>query len=140
MKGKVLPFRCVLYEDSKVFINLKAQRPSQLLGMAILDKVKTDSNGNPVSTSVRKGEAKIRNLSREGLTALRNWRQAKVLDMLSKNEWILEVKSYRYAPGRLDSHFRLCWRLIAYPSKLTPEQLDDLDSKGLQGAIQVALL
>lgn len=140
MKGKPLPFRCVSYKESEVFINLKAERPSQLLGVAILDKAHKDSEGNLVTLSIRRGEAKVRNLSRDGVAALRQWRMVKVLDLLTKNEWILDMKTYRYAPGRLDGHERISWQLVAYPFDLTQERLEALDAQGLQGEVQIALL
>lgn len=140
MKGKPLPFRCVSQKESEVFINLKAERPSQLLGVAILDKAKTDSEGNMVTSNIRRGEAKVRNLSRDGVHALRQWRLVKVLDLLTRNEWIFDMKTYRYAPARLDGHERISWQLVAHPFGLTPERLDALDAQGLQGEIQIALL
>lgn len=104
MKSKALPFRCVLRQESEVFINLKAMRPSRILGVVILDKAKKDFTGATVANNIRKGEAKIRNLPRDVAKDLRQWRQVKILDLLAKFEWILEVKVYRYAAGRLDSH------------------------------------
>lgn len=140
MKKKSLPFRCVSYKESEVFINLKAERPSQLLGVAIFDKAKTDAHGNLVTNDVRRGEAKIRNLSREGIKALREWRMVKLLDLSTKSEWILDMKTYRYAPGRLDGHDRISWQLVAHPAELDQDRLEILALQGLQGNVQLALL
>lgn len=140
MKGKVLPFRCVKRQESEVFINLKAERPSEMLGIAILDKVRVGLQGTPILNTVKTGEAKIRNLSYDNVKALRQWGCIKVLDLLNKNEWVLDAKIYRYAVGRTDSHERICWRLIAYPSALTDERFNQLNQQGLQGEMQLFLL
>lgn len=116
MKSKALPFRCVSRQESEVFINLKAVSPTRILGVVIVDKAKKDFTGATIANNIKKGEAKIRNLPREAVKDLRQWRLVKILDLLTKCEWILEVKVYRYAAGRLDSHERLIWRLVAYPS------------------------
>lgn len=140
MKGKALPFRCVSHRESEVFINLKADRPSQMLGIAILDKVEIGLPRTPILNTVKVGEAKIRNLSYDNVKTLRQWGCIKVLDLLNKNEWILEAKIYRYAVGRTDSHERICWRLVAYPSVLTDERFDQLNQQGLRGEMQLFLL
>ncbi|AEC20061.1 hypothetical protein PT7_1521 [Pusillimonas sp. T7-7] len=140
MKGKVLPFRCVSRRESEVFINLKAERPSQMLGVALLDKVRIGLQGTPILNSVKVGEAKIRNLPYDNVKALRQWSCIKVLDLLNKNEWVLDAKIYRYAVGRTDSHERICWRLVAYPSAMTDERLAELDQQGLQGEMQFFLM
>ena len=140
MKAKELPFRCLTKKESEVFINLKADKPVRLLGVAILDKVRTDSDGNPVTCNVKRGEAKIRNLGRQDLLSLRQWSLVKVLDLMTKNEWVLDMKTYRYAPGRLDSHDRIRWNLVAFRSTITADMLATLDAQGLQGEIQLSLL
>lgn len=140
MKSKELPFRCVSHREIEVFINLKAERPTQILGIAILDKVRIGLQGTPILNTIKAGEAKIRNLPRESIRVLRGLSRVKALDMLNKNEWVLDVRTYRYAPGRTDSHDRIVWRLVAYPTGMTDERLAELNQQGLHGEMQFFLL
>src|SRR3546814_20025836 len=112
MKGKVLPFRCVSRRESEVFINLKAERPSQMLGVALLDKVRIGLQGTPILNSVKVGEAQIRNLPYDNVKVLRQCSCIKVLVLHNKTEWVLDAQICRYALGSTVANQRLCWRLF----------------------------
>lgn len=137
MKGKALAFRCVSSKESEVFINLKAEKPSRLLGVVLLNPARLDQEGNPVTRDIRHSEAKIENLRDEDILALRQWRLAKVLDLLSRDEWIMNIQTYRYGKGRLDGHNRMRWQLVAYQAQLTADQIAQAK---MGNEVQISLL